>query len=244
MGDTCRRLAAAVVAAALGLGEARARAERPPPPRESLSAQALLRRGIALYREASYAGSVAALEQARAARLGTLEPPERVECAFYLAADYVALGSLGAARGELREVMGAMPDYEPPPFTSPKVSALLAEVRAESDRAPRMKPLPPRRVGEASLELRFEVSRTGGRAFGAVFYRMRGEQPFSEAPLGHVGDDLATQVALQRSGTIEYYALAQAPSGAMAAGSPTRPLELTVQVRATQPRALVPPAKP
>ncbi|MGZ3425540.1 MAG: hypothetical protein ACXVCV_02775, partial [Polyangia bacterium] len=44
----------------------------------------MLRRGIELYREASYAESVAMLEHARAR--GGLEPPERVECAFYLAA--------------------------------------------------------------------------------------------------------------------------------------------------------------
>src|SRR4051794_23134018 len=73
---------------------------------------AQLTRGIALHREAGYAASVAALEQARASR--GLSASEQVECAFYLAADYLALGSVAAARRELHKVVELQPGYEPP----------------------------------------------------------------------------------------------------------------------------------
>ena len=63
----------------------------------------LLQRGIQLYREASYAASVAALEQAR--QSPALGANEQTECGFYLGADYVALGSMQAARRELRAVL-------------------------------------------------------------------------------------------------------------------------------------------
>ena len=87
----------------------------------------MLRRGIELYREASYAESVAMLEHARAR--GGLEPAERVECSFYLGAGYVALGSAAAARRELKQVLRDAPDYELPQYTSPKVAAMFREVQ-------------------------------------------------------------------------------------------------------------------
>ena len=190
-------------------------------------ARTLLGRGIALYREASYAKSVAALEEARVK--GGLEPAQAVECGFYLGANYLALGSLGAARRELRAVLAAQPDYEPPQYTSPKVAALFRDVREELARAPRLHPLPPERAGGA-MRLRFEASRTGGRAFGAVRWRWRGERDFHEAPLAHGpgADELATTVPIDRAGTLEYFAEGRAPAGALAAGSAARPLELPI----------------
>ena len=57
---------------------------------ESGDAQALLRRGISLSREASFAASVAALEQARSRGLVSAEA---ADCGYWLATDYLALGS-------------------------------------------------------------------------------------------------------------------------------------------------------
>lgn len=193
----------------------------------------LLWRGIALYRDASYAASVAALESARAR--GALDGPQRVECAFYLGAGYVALGSLAAARRELRSVLQEDPDYEPPPYTSPKVAALVRDVREELERAPRLRPLPPTRRGDA-LTLRFEPSRTGGRAFGVVAWRWHGDGDWREAPLTpserRAGGELVAAVPVERSGTLEYWADARAPAGAVQAGSAAQPLELPVAVGA------------
>ncbi len=185
----------------------------------------LLRRGIELYRDAAYAESVAMLEHARAR--GGLEPAERVECAFYLGAGYVALSSIAAARRELRAVLQEAPDYEPPQYTSPKVAALFREVRDELERAPRLQPLPPERRGE-TLRLRFAASRTGGRAYGSVAWRWRGEADWREAPLAHRGDELVAEVAPARTGTLEYWADGRAPNGVLQAGSAARPLELPV----------------
>ena len=187
----------------------------------------LLKRGIELYREASYAESVALLEQARAR--GALEPAERVECTFYLAAGYVALSSTGAARRELRAVLQEAPDYELPQYTSPKVAALFREVRDELERAPRLRPLPPERRGDA-LTLRFEASRTGGRAFGVVSWRWRGQTSWREAPMRHAGDTLVADVPVEQSGGLEYFADGRAPNGPLAAGSAAQPLELPVSV--------------
>jgi hypothetical protein len=242
MSRSCALPLSLIVGALAGVASARG-ASADPPPKEHASqserARALLRRGIALYREASYAPSVAALEQAHAGAPSALEPAEEAECSFYLAADYLALGSTGPARAELRRVIRVMPDYEPPLFTSPKVAALLNEVRVEGERAPRLRPLPPRRLSDAAVELRFEAARTGGRAFGAVSYRMRGEATFRDAPLVRAGENLVAQLPVERSGTLEYYAEALAPAGGMQAGSSLRPLELPVQARA----ALAPPAQ-
>ena len=209
----------------------------------SVGPSALLRRGIALYREASYAASVAALEQARAGA-GALEAVEQVECAFYLAADYVALGSLKPAEAELRRVIALEPGYEAPPFTSPKVAGMLAEVRAAEEHSPRLHALRPRVMlvpGGRTVEVAFEASRTGGTAYGAVSYRLPGERTVREAPLAHVGDRLAAQLSLGedggrgRAGTVEYWAEAQSPAGVMRAGSSARPFELAVQALALSP---------
>jgi len=187
----------------------------------------LLARGIELYREASYAESVAMLEHARTR--GGLEPPERVECAFYLAAGYVALNSPGAARRELRTVLHDAPDYELPQYTSPKVAALFRQVREELENAPRLRPLPPERHGDM-LTLRFEASRTGGRAFGSVQWRWRGDERWREAALRHDGDTLVADVRVERTGALDYYADGRAPNGALSAGSAAEPLELPVGV--------------
>jgi len=187
----------------------------------------LLARGIELYREASYAESVAMLEHARTR--GGLEPPERVECAFYLAAGYVALNSPGAARRELRMVLHDAPDYELPQYTSPKVAALFRQVREELENAPRLRPLPPERHGDM-LTLRFEASRTGGRAFGSVQWRWRGDERWREAALRHDGDTLVADVRVERTGALDYYADGRAPNGALSAGSAAEPLELPVGV--------------
>jgi hypothetical protein len=187
---------------------------------------ALLQRGIALYREAGYAASVASLEQARASR--ALEPAELVECAFYLGADYVALGSSQAARRELRAVIETDPGYELPPYTSPKVAAVMRDVRDELLHAPRLKALPPRRPSRNAFVLEFDASRTGGDAFGAARWRWRGEDKWREAPLGHDGDRMTAPVAIDRNGTIEYWAEMRAPGGYAQTGSAEKPLELPV----------------
>jgi len=188
-------------------------------------ARPLLRRGITLYRDAAYAESVALLEQARAK--GGLEPPERVECAFYLAAGYVALGSTGAARRELRAVLQDEPDYELPQYTSPKVAALFREVREELENAPRMKPLPPERSAD-TLTLRFSASRTGGPAYGVVQWRWHGQTRWREAPMRHAGDTLVADVPVEQAGALEYFADGRAPNGPLQAGSAAQPLELPV----------------
>lgn len=188
-----------------------------------------LARGIQLYREASYAESVAALEQARAH--GGLEEEQLVECAFYLGAGYVALNSVTAARRELKRVLAAQPGYEPPQYTSPKVAALFHDVREELEKQPRLRPLPPERRARSDgggFVVRFEASRTGGRAFGVVEWRWRGEKKFAEAPLVQTGALLEAQLPVTHEGTLEYFAIGQAPSGPLAAGSAAEPLELPV----------------
>jgi hypothetical protein len=187
---------------------------------------ALLQRGIAQHREAAYAASVTSLELARNTR--ALAAAELVECAFYLGANYVALGSPAAARRELRAVIETDPSYEPPPYTSPKVAVVLREVRDEIARAPRLKALPPRRPSRNQFLLEFDASRTGGDAFGAAHWRWRGEQAWHEAPLAHDGEHLAAPLALERNGTIEYWAESRAPGGYAQTGSAERPLELPV----------------
>jgi hypothetical protein len=204
----------------------------------------LLRRGIELYREASYAESVAMLEHARAR--GGLEPAERVECAFYLGAGYVALNSTGAARRELRTVLHDAPDYELPQYTSPKVAALFRQVRDDLENAPRLRPLPPERHGDL-LTLRFEASRTGGRAFGSVQWRWRGDERWREAALRHDGDTLVADVRVERTGALDYFADGRAPNGPLSAGSAVEPLELPVGVGPSLPLvgdASLPTAQP
>ncbi len=198
-----------------------------PAPARAGDGKPLFRRGLELYREASYAESVAMLEHARAR--GGLEPPERVECAFYLAAGYVALSSPGAARRELRTVLQEAPDYELPQYTSPKVAALFREVKEELENAPRLRPLPPERRGD-TLTLRFEASRTGGRAFGTVQWRWRGDAAWREAAMTHQGDNLVADVPVERTGALEYFADGRAPGGVLQAGSAERPLELPVGI--------------
>ncbi|MDB4965285.1 MAG: hypothetical protein JWN44_974 [Myxococcales bacterium] len=187
----------------------------------------LYQRGIQLYREAAYADSAVMLEHARAR--GGLAPQERVECSFYLGANYVALSSLGAARRELRALLQEEPEYELPQYTSPKVAALFREVKEELERAPRLRPLPPERHGD-ELTLRFEPSRTGGRAYGAVQWRWRGDGEWREVPMAHKGNELQATVVLERTGGLEYWADARAATGALKAGSAEQPLELPVAV--------------
>jgi hypothetical protein len=184
----------------------------------------LLARGVQQYREAAYAASAATLEQARAA---TLSRDESAECAFYLAADYVALSSPAAARREIKTLLQAAPGYELPRFTSPKIQALFREVKDELERAPRLKALPPRQ-SPGSLELRFEASRTDGTAYGAAWVRWRGEPDWREVPLAHRGDQLIGALPVVRGGALELWAEAQSPRGAVRAGSPAVPLEVAV----------------
>jgi hypothetical protein len=192
---------------------------------EAPDAPALLRRGVALAREASFAASVAALEQARAR--GPLSPSEIADCGYWLATDYLALGSTQAARRELRALLAAAPLYELPPYTSPKVAALYREVREEVESAPRLKALPPRQ-NDSALMLYFEASRTQGTAYGAVYWRWRGERHWREAGMQHLDDSLLARVTVARGGTMEYWAEIRAPGGAATAGSREKPLELAV----------------
>jgi hypothetical protein len=185
----------------------------------------LLHRGIQLHREASYATSVAALEQAR--QSGLLDGNEQVECAFYLAADYVAMSSMQAARRELRTVLEEQPNYELPPYTSPKVAALFHDVLEELERLPRLRALPPRRKGSV-VELWFEPSRTGGTAWGGAQWRFRGEGTWHEAPMVHFGEQLMAVVPIDRNGTLEYWAQARGPQGLAEVASAKRPLELPI----------------
>ncbi len=192
---------------------------------ETPDAHALLRRGIALSREASFAASVAALEQARAR--GPLSPSEVADCGYWIATDYVALGSAQAARRELRTLVAASPGYELPPFTSPKVAALYREIKDELERAPRLRALPPRSSsGGRELTLYVEPSRTGGTAYGAIYWRWKGEREFVEAPLAHSGENLFARLAIDHGGTLEYYAEVCAPGGSAQAGSREHPLEV------------------
>jgi hypothetical protein len=185
----------------------------------------LVQRGVQLHREASYASSVAALEQAR--QSPALTPAEQAECGFYLASDYVALNSMQSARRELRALLEAQPGYELPPYTSPKVAALFRDVQAELERMPRLRALPARRKA-STVELWFEPSRTGGMAFGAAHWRWHGDDGWHEAPLAHVDDKLITTIDVDRNGTLEYWAEARGPQGLAQAASKDRPLELPV----------------
>jgi hypothetical protein len=200
-------------------------------------AHALLRRGISLSREASFAASVAALEQARAR--GPLTPPESADCGYWLANDYLALGSAQAARRELKQLVATSPGYELPPYTSPKVMALYREVKDELERAPRLKALPPKRTSDG-LVLYFEPSRMGGVAYGAVYWRWQGERGWREAPLGHVGENLSAHLELSHGGTLEYYAETRAPEGVAQAGSKEKPMEVPAVSVAPAPATAAP----
>jgi len=191
-----------------------------------LDGHGLLQRGITLHREAAFAASVAALEQAR--QTGALEAAEQTECAFYLAADYVAMNSLPAARRELRLVIEAQPGYELPQYTSPKVASLFREVRDEAEKVPRLRAMPPRRRSAGRIELWFDSSRSGGMVFGAAMWRWRGDASYREEPLAHVDDKLVATIELDRAGTLEYYAEARGPSGLGRAASREQPLELPI----------------
>jgi hypothetical protein len=197
-------------------------------------AHELLRRGIALSREASFAASVAALEQARAK--GLLSPSERADCGFWLATDYLALGSAQAARRELRQLVAAAPTFELPQYTSPKVAALFQDVRAEQERAPRLRALPPRStMNGRDLALAFEPSRGGGLAFGAVHWRWQGDDDFVELPLGHSGENLIGHITVEHGGNLEFWAEARAPEGMALAGSREHPLVLPVAAPSAPP---------
>lgn len=195
-------------------------------------APALLRRGIALQREGSWSASIAALEKARAA---TLAPAERVECAFYLGAAYLAIGSEGAARRELAAVLQAQPSFEPPPYTSPKVASLLGEVARELGQAPSLEARPPRRLAASDhvgsgVELSFEPRRAKAPIYGVVRFRMRGDARWDELALQHRTNDadspLVAEVRPRTAGVLEYYADALSAAGALRAGAVGAPLEL------------------
>jgi hypothetical protein len=194
---------------------------------ENLDSHALLRHGVALAREASFPSSVAALEQARTK--GGLSAAESADCAYWLATGYLAMGSTQAARRELRALISDSPGYELPPFTSPKVAALYHEVKEELEKAPRLRALPPKQRREG-LSLYFEPSRTGGTAYGAVYWRWQGESRWNEVALVHLGggENLTARLDLQRGGTLEYWAEMRAPDGMASAGTRERPLELPV----------------
>src|SRR5262245_17242629 len=114
---------------------------KPPAGKEKESARTLLRRGIELHREAAFAASIAALEQARTQAPAELEAAERAELSFYLAAGYAALGSVAAARRELEAVLAADPSYELPQYTSPKVVSLFRDVREQTEKRLRLRAL-------------------------------------------------------------------------------------------------------
>lgn len=225
-----------VLAAALFGSSLSARAVAAEPhPSEVGDARAFMRKGIALQREASWSASIAALEKARA--LGVLAPAERVECAFYLAAAYVAVGSDGAAKRELAAVLEADPGFEPPPFTPPKVASMLGEVSRELGQRAVLEARPPRRVlGNGAVltpgfELGFESRRVRAPIYGVVRFRMRGETAFREVPLvarEKSPTTLAAEVHPPRGGVLEYYAEALSASGPLRAGSVEHPFELPV----------------
>jgi hypothetical protein len=197
---------------------------------EPEDARALLRRGIALQREANWNASIAALERARAT--GVLAPAERVECAFYLGAAYLAVGSDGAARRELDQVLEVQPNFEPPPYTSPKLAALLGEVFRQRAQAPALDARPPRPLAAdaeqgSGVELTFEARRATAPIYGVVRYRLRGEARWREAPLSSRGaDGVAAAVRPPASGVLEYYADALSAAGPLRVGTAAAPLEL------------------
>jgi hypothetical protein len=195
-------------------------------------AHTLLQKGIALQRDASWNASIAALEKARAAGLATA--PERAECAFYLAAAYVAINSDGAAKRELGVVLDERPSFEPPPYTSPKLASLFGEVTRERSRRTELEARPPRTLAPdethgSGLELTFDAQRGLAPIYGVVHFRMRGAPHYEEAPLTrHGAGSLIADVRPAQPGVLEYYADALGPSGPLRAGSMTAPLELPI----------------
>ena len=196
-----------------------------------VDAHGQLRRGIELQREASWSASITALE--RALSTGTLSSAERAECAFYLAAAYLAIGSDAAARRELAVVLDLQPGFEPPPYTSPKVASLLGEVARSRATAAQLEPRPPRPSPSSDgLELGFEARRVKGPIYGVVRFRMRGDTSYTAAPLvarsaEHDGTQaLVADVKPAGSGVLEYYADALSPGEHLVAGSAVRPYAL------------------
>lgn len=213
----------------------------------------LLKRGIELQRQASWSASIAMLEKARAA--GVLARAEQIECAFYLAAAYVAVGSDGAARRELTFVLDAQPGFEPPPYTSPKVTSLLGELARTRQQGPSLEARPPRTLsgaaagpgGASAIELGFEARRAPTPIYGVVRFRLRGQPAWRDALLQSRGVDgtLIAEVRPGGSGVLQYYAHAMSAAGALSVGSPAAPLELPYHAPAgaslSEP---APPARP
>jgi len=229
-------LIASMLGPMLGLPDGVARAE-------PADGHAQLRRGVALQREASWNASIAALEKARAS--GVLSPAERVDCAFHLAAAYLAIGAEPAARRELDLLLEAQPAFEPPAYTSPKLAALLGEVARTRAAAPWLEARPPHALPAdaergSGVELTFEARRVGPPIYGIVRYRLRGEPAWREAPLqrraGATDGALVTDVRPTAAGVLEYYADALSSAGPLRAGTIAAPLEL--------PLAHVDPARP
>ena len=178
----------------------------------------LLHRGIELYREASYAESVAMLEHARAR--GGLEPPERVECAFYLAAGYVALNSPGAARRELRAVLHAEPDYELPQYTSPKVAALFRDVRDGAGERAAADAAAAGAARRRARLLRFEaVAHRRAARTAACSGAGAATSAGARRRCATTATTLVADVPVERTGALEYFADGRAPNGALPAGS-------------------------
>jgi hypothetical protein len=193
---------------------------------------ALLQRGIALQRDASWNASIAMLERARAGGLATAA--ERAECAFYLAAAYLAINSEGAARRELALVLEERPGFEVPPYTSPKLASLFGDVTRERARSPVLEARPPRplpadQTRGSGLELSFDTKRELKPVYGVVRFRMRGQVDYAEAPLAQrAPGSFAAEVRPTKTGVLEYYADALSPLGALRAGSALAPLELPI----------------
>ncbi len=184
---------------------------------------ALLQRGIALQRDASWNASIAALERARASGLGTAA--ERAECAFYLAAAYLAINSDGAARRELAIVLDERPGFESPPYTSPKLASLFGEVTRERSRLPVLDARPPRRLqpdetrGSGLEALLRHQARAQARlrrgAASACVAKAELRRSAARTQRGP-GDPSSAEVRPSQPGVLEYYADALEPDGRLA----------------------------
>jgi hypothetical protein len=217
-----------------------------------------LLRAEALYGEAQYAESIAALDGILARR--DLPPDERREATLYLGMGHLALGHEEAARARFREVLLDAPGYALPRYTSPKIRRLFDEVRAELEAAPRLAALPPRTTAAAAgpdlVELRFGAERLRqNRAL--VRFRVHGQGPFASAPLSPTNSgELVYQPplgALAPAPTedfdLEYYAeidAGGARSGEVLAraGSAEQPLSVHVRVRGARAAAEPTPGGP
>ena len=167
------------------------------------------------------------------ARSGGLEPPERVECGFYLAAGYVALSSTGAARRELRARARRRARLRAAAVHLAQGGGAVPRRASRSWRTRRAC----RRCRPSGAATRWRCASPPRAPAGAPTAWCSGAGAGSRAGARRRcatrASSLVTDVPVEQTGTLEYFADGRAPGGVLQAGAAEQPLELPVAVGPT-----------